>query len=72
MKLGVKLPLWVCHDRSACGNFSVGVAWHQWVCLGLSDINDCGLALLSFALHDWEWNVLTGFGIHSMVVGRPQ
>ena len=35
-------------------------------------INDCGIALLGFALHDWEWNDLTGFGIHSMGVGLPQ
>ena len=26
VKLGVKLPMWVCHARSACGDFSVGVA----------------------------------------------
>ena len=58
--MGVKLPMWVCHDRSACGKCgmaSVGVSRPKRVWHG---INDC---LLGFALHHLEWNVLTGCGI---------
>ena len=73
VKLGVKLPMWVCHDRSVCGKFSVGVAWHQWVCLGLSE---CGMgsmivalptgfciASLGVELPHWVWHTLDGSGM---------
>ena len=62
VKWGVKLPILVCHDRSLYVNFSVGVAWHQWACLGLSE---CGMASM---IAYWVLHCITGSGTSSLGV----